>query len=73
MSRGIHGNPEIQRRDRQIREELRNRGYEVIEITYAQLFDREAMAQHFYRIGRFLVGRDTAKKLREDADWFSDR
>jgi hypothetical protein len=73
MSRDIHGNPESQRRDRQIREELRNRGYEVIEITHAQLFDREAMAHHFYRIGRFLVGRDTARRLREDIVWFSDR
>jgi hypothetical protein len=72
MSRDLHGNPERQKRDRRIREELRNYGYEVVEITYAQLFDRDAMAQHFYRIGRFLLGKDQAKRLREQPDWFKD-
>ena len=72
MSRDLHGNPERERRDRQIREELRNRGYEVVEITYAQLFDRDAMSQHFYRIGRFLVGKESAKRLKEEGGWFVD-
>lgn len=70
MSRDYHGNPERQKRDRQIREELRNRGYEVVEIAYAQLFDRDAMVQHLYRIGRFLVGKESAKRLKEEAGWF---
>ena len=72
MSRELHGNPERQKRDRRIREELRNRGYEVIEITHAQLFDRDAMAQHFYRIGRLLSGKDPARRVKEDLGWFGD-
>ena len=50
-----------------------NRSFEVVEITYAQLFDRDAMAQHFYRIGRLLLGKETAKALRSDTVWFIDR
>jgi penicillin amidase len=41
------------------------RGYEVVEITHAQLFDRDAMTQHFYRIGRFLVGKESARKIKD--------
>jgi len=70
MSRELHGNPERQKRDRRIREELRNRGYEVVEITHAELFDRDAMSQYFHRIGRLLLGKETAKRLREDDAWF---
>ena len=73
MSRELHGNPERQLRDRRIREELRNRGYEVIEITNAQLFDRDAMAQHFFRIGRFLLGKEEARRLKDETTWFEDR
>src|SRR5262249_25236037 len=70
MSRELHGNPKRQEYDRRIRDELRNRGYEVVEITYAQLFDRGAMAQHFYRIGRFLLGKSSAAQMRDDSAWF---
>jgi hypothetical protein len=73
MSRELHGNPERQKRDRRIREELRNRGYEVVEITHAQLFDRDAMAQHFFRIGRLLLGKDSARRVKEDLAWFEPR
>ena len=72
MSRELHGNPERQKRDRRIREELRNRGYEVVEITHAQLFDRDAMSQHFYRIGRFLLGKEPAKRLKDNPEWFGE-
>jgi hypothetical protein len=70
MSRELHGNPEREKRDRRIREELRNLGYEVVEISYAQLFDRDAMAQYFYRIGRLLLGKEPAKRLKDDGAWF---
>jgi hypothetical protein len=73
MSRELHGDPERQVRDRRIREELRNRSFEVVEITHAQLFDRDAMAQHFYRIGRLLLGKETAKVIRSDTTWFIDQ
>jgi hypothetical protein len=41
MSGHLHGNPVTQRRDREIREELRHRGYEVFEIPFGHLADRE--------------------------------
>jgi hypothetical protein len=72
MSKEIHGNAERQLRDRRIREELCNRGYEVVEITYGQLSDRDAMAQHFFRIGRLLLGKERARALRENPLWFVD-
>lgn len=72
MSRELHGNPERQKRDRRIREELRNRGYEVVEITQAQLFDRDAMAQHFFRIGRLLLGKESARRVKVDLKWFGE-
>ena len=71
MSRRLHGDPARQQADRRIRQELRNRSYEVVEITYAQLFDRDAMRQHFFRIGRFLLGKETALKLRDEPTWFA--
>jgi hypothetical protein len=71
MSRHIHGNRETQQRDQAIREELRNREYEVITIPFNDLTDRKAMAGHFYRLGKILVGRDEAKKKRDDSTWFN--
>ena len=71
MSTHIHGNPATQRRDREIREELRNRGYDVIEIPFGHLTDRGAMIKHFYRLGRILLGKEGAGKLRDEPDWFS--
>jgi hypothetical protein len=70
MSQRLHGRPETRQRDREIREELRNQGYEAVEIQFGQLSDRDAMAQHFFRIGRFLLGRDVAQRLRSDYSWF---
>jgi hypothetical protein len=71
MSRHIHGNPATQRRDREIREELRHRGYEVMEIPFGHLTDRDAMVRHFYRLGRILLGKEAAGRLRDEAEWFS--
>jgi hypothetical protein len=71
MSGHLHGRPETQERDRQIREELRSQSYEVIEIQYGQLTDPEAMRQHFFKIGRFLLGRNEALRLKNDTTWFS--
>jgi hypothetical protein len=42
----------------------------VIEIPYGHLSDRQAMRGHFYRLGRFLLGRDNAARIREDLAWF---
>lgn len=69
MSRHIHGNPEARRRDREIREELRNRGFEVLEIPYGNLSDHQAMSRHFFRLGRILLGRERAAEIRDSTDW----
>jgi hypothetical protein len=70
LSKHIHGNRETQQRDQAIREELRNREYEVIAIPFNDLLDRAAMADHFYRLGKFLVGRAEAKAKRDNLSWY---
>jgi hypothetical protein len=69
LSEHIHGNPETRQRDRQIREKLRNDFYEVIEIARTDLDDTRAMQRHFYRLGRILLGREEAERLRDEASW----
>lgn len=71
MSSRLHGNPATHRRDREIREELRHRGYEVFEIPFGHLTDRDAMVRHFYRLGRIMLGRDRADSLRATPSWFT--
>lgn len=70
LSRQLHGNPSTFRRDREIREELRNRGYDVIEIPFGHLTDRDAMARHLYRLGRLLMDRESAESIRASTTWF---
>ena len=60
MSGSLHGNPETAQRDRIIREELRSRNYEVIEVSRGQLDDRDALVRVFRRLGRILVGHDVS-------------
>lgn len=72
MSKHIHGNKATQQRDRQIREELSNRDYRVIEVPYGDLSDRQAMTGHFFRIGRILVGKTKATELRDNPIWFDE-
>ncbi|HPQ40480.1 MAG TPA: helicase-related protein, partial [bacterium] len=70
MSKHIHGNPNTRQKDREIREELRSREYEVFEIPYGDLTDRNAMRLHFYRLGRILMCRSEAIRIKESEDWF---
>jgi ATP-dependent helicase YprA (DUF1998 family) len=70
MAGHLHGRAETRQRDREIREELRNQAYEVIEIPFGQLTDPVAMGQHFFKIGRFLLGRQDAQRFRSDVSWF---
>jgi hypothetical protein len=70
LSEHLHGNPLTAERDRAIRDELRARYYEVFEIPASELDDRDAMARHFYRLARVLLGKDKARDLRHDASWF---
>jgi len=70
LSDGIHGNPETAARDRAIREALRARRFEVIEIPASELSDRDAMRSHIFRLARLLVGPERARDLRADDSWF---
>ena len=69
MSGHLHRRPETREKDRDIREGLRNRGYEVVEIQFGQLSDLGAMQQHFFRVGRLLLGKDAAQRIRDDSAW----
>ncbi|MCO5106225.1 MAG: DEAD/DEAH box helicase [Burkholderiaceae bacterium] len=73
MSGHIHGNAETMFRDRQIRDELRSKDYEVVEITYQQLFDKSMMRVHMRKIAKAVVGRGKAKEVEEDDSWFSPK
>jgi len=69
MSEHLHGNPSTARRDREIREELRQGAYEVFEIPHGDVFDEGAMRQLFFRLGRILIGKEKAESLRKDTGW----
>jgi len=70
MSERIHGNAQTAARDRRMREQLRANGYQVFEIPFGHLTDREQMRRHFFAIGRILLGRDQARDIRENPQWF---
>ncbi len=63
--------PVITARDRKIREALRSQGYEVLEIAASDLEDRDAMTRHFFRLARWLLGKDKVREIRENQEWFS--
>ena len=58
MAGHLHGNPEQAERDRFLREALRSRGFEVVEVRAFELDDRAAVVAAISRIARYLVGRD---------------
>jgi SOS-response transcriptional repressor LexA len=70
LSEHIHGNALTAAKDREIREELRAREYVVLEIAATELWDRNAMARHFFRLGKEILGRDRARVLRDSPSWF---
>lgn len=70
LSRGIHGSAEAQERDLQIREQLRNLGYEVVSIPASSLTERDRMTGFLSRIARYLVPRPLQDRIRKDAEWF---
>lgn len=71
LSAQIHGDPSVADRDRAIRTQLRNTGYEVVEIPASHLEDRAQMAIHFSRLANYLLGRDKAREIRNDTRWFA--
>jgi hypothetical protein len=42
----------------------------VIEMPYVELDDRNAMVRHFMKLGRYLEGKDFAKRLEQETSWF---
>ena len=72
MGKSLHGDPATAARDREIRGWLRNEGYQVIEITYVELDDRDAMIRHFRKLARYLCGRDFADRVSQDTTWFDN-
>lgn len=72
MSRHLHGDPERAEKDRQIREMLENRGYDVLTIPRGHLDDKNAMARHFKWLGRKLLGRQAAEEMEQGAEtWWT--
>lgn len=70
MSNHLHGNAQTAAKDRQIRQELLNTDYEVIEIQYQELFDKTVMREHMRRIARAVLGKVKAKELASSDAWF---
>jgi hypothetical protein len=70
LSESVHGNPETQERDQQIRTHLRNENYQVFEIACSELDDRERVTALFYRLGRLLLDRTAADRIRIENGWF---
>jgi SOS-response transcriptional repressor LexA len=70
MSAHIHGNPVTAAKDREIRDWLRNHGWEVIEIAVNQLSDADAMERHFRRLAGYLADRELRDAIRADRSWF---
>ena len=72
LSKHLHGNSETIEKDREIRAWLRNRSYEVIEITANELDDEEAMVRHFRRLANYLGMPKVRNELRSNRSWFRD-
>ncbi len=71
LSDHIHGNPETAQKDREIRAQLRADGHDVLEITAHDLHDHAAMARHFRRLARTLMGREDARRVGDEVgEWF---
>ncbi len=70
VGESVHGNPETQEQDRQIRQHLRNENYQVFEIACTELSDRDRVSAHFYRLGRLLLDRTAADRIRAEGEWF---
>jgi len=66
----IHGNSETASQNRMIRDELRNKDYEVVEIMYQQLFDKVSMRAHMRKIAKAVTGITKAREVEADDSWF---
>jgi len=74
LSAHIHGNPETQETDRQIRAELVAEGHTVISITCVDLDDQQAMTRYFKRLAKELIGREAISQVDSASEeWFEAR
>jgi SOS-response transcriptional repressor LexA len=71
LSQHIHGNPATAERDRNIRDWLRNNGYEVLEIAVSDLYDEGAMTRHFRRLAGYLSKPELRDRLRNSTSWYN--
>ena len=58
LSEHIHGNARTRSKDQAIRDALKAREYEVIEIAATDLYDRDQMTRHMARIARCIEGKE---------------
>lgn len=72
MSQHLHGNAQTAMRDRQIRDELLNKDYEVVTIQYQELYDKTVMRTYMRRIARVVAGRARAREIEAADNWFID-
>ena len=70
MSEHIHGNPHQADKDRMLREALRARGYDVVEIRSFDLDDREEMTKALARIAKYLMLKERMQAIKRDTSWF---
>ena len=70
LSAHIHGNRQTEQKDREIRNWLRNNGYDVIEIAVSDLHDEGAMTRHFKRLAGYLREDTLRSRISSAAEWF---
>ncbi len=70
MAGHLHGSPHQANSDRFIREQLRARRYEVIEVRSFELDDRNAVVATITRVAKYLIGKEKQRILRENTSWF---
>lgn len=72
LSKGIHGNPDQQRKDELIRDALEDMGVEVIVIPASHLADAKGRLLFMKKLARALGRRDLTRVLEEDRSWDTD-
>jgi len=73
LSKGLHGDPQVQRRDQVIRRQLEAQGWRVIVIGSSELEDLEAMKLHFQALAHALGQGERAERLVQDPSWLGRR
>jgi|GEM_PF-1110239 len=69
MAGHIHGNPHQKAKDAQIRDTLRNQGFEVVTVRSSELDDPRQMAEILARIARYLSAEELRRRVRADTSW----